>query len=129
MNAPLKPDAFRVDGLVSTPPADAIIRFEAVGKTFASRDGQEPVTALAGIDLAVPRGGIVGVIGRSGAGKSTLIRLVNGLERATAGRLVIEGEEVTALNEAGWRRRRREGRTPAARRRPPRPARCRPAAR
>ena len=95
MNAPVKPGAFRVEALLPTPPADAIIRFEAVGKTFTSRDGQEPVTALAGIDLAVPRGSIVGVIGRSGAGKSTLIRLVNGLERATSGRILIEGEDVT----------------------------------
>ena len=107
MNAPVKPGAFRVDGLVPAPPADAIIRFEQVGKTFAGRDSQEPVTALAGIDLVVPRGSIVGVIGRSGAGKSTLIRLVNGLERATSGRILIESEDVTNLTEAGWRERRR----------------------
>ena len=43
----------------------------------------------------MPKGAILGVIGRSGAGKSTLIRLVNGLERATSGRLLIEGEDVT----------------------------------
>lgn len=107
MNAPVKPGAFRVEDILPVPPADAIIRFEGVGKTFAGRDSQEPVTALAGIDLVVPRGSIVGVIGRSGAGKSTLIRLVNGLERATSGRILIEGEDVTNLTEAGWRERRR----------------------
>ncbi|KRE12042.1 hypothetical protein ASE63_19700 [Bosea sp. Root381] len=107
MNAPVKPDAFRVGaGLlpVSPPP---IIRFEQIGKAYPGRGAQGAVTALTGIDLDVPKGVIVGVIGRSGAGKSTLIRLVNGLERATEGRLLIDGEDVTGLTEAGWRSRRR----------------------
>ncbi|WP_332700075.1 methionine ABC transporter ATP-binding protein [Bosea sp. (in: a-proteobacteria)] len=106
MNAPLKPDAFRVAAEIE-PLAEPVIRFERVGKVFAGRRGQQPVTALEGIDLAVPRGAIVGVIGRSGAGKSTLIRLVNGLEQASSGRILIEDEDVTALSEAGWRTRRR----------------------
>ncbi|WP_332680573.1 methionine ABC transporter ATP-binding protein [Bosea sp. (in: a-proteobacteria)] len=110
MNAPLKPGAFRAAAAIAPSGKDSaapIIRFERVGKVFAGRRGQNPVAALEGIDLSVPRGAIVGVIGRSGAGKSTLIRLVNGLERASSGRILIEGEDVTALSEAGWRTRRR----------------------
>lgn len=106
MNAPVKPGAIGAGALL-LPVPDPAIRFAQVGKTYSGRRGQQPVTALAGIDLDVPAGSILGVIGRSGAGKSTLIRLVNGLERATSGRILIEGEDVTGLNEAGWRRQRR----------------------
>jgi D-methionine transport system ATP-binding protein len=65
------------------------------------------VTALDGIDLSVRRGSVVGVIGRSGAGKSTLIRLVNGLERPTSGRVIVDGAEISALSERALRRERR----------------------
>ncbi len=106
MNAPLRPDAFDV-AAAPLPIAEPAVRFEAVGKVFSGRGRQGAVTALQGIDLAVPQGSILGVIGRSGAGKSTLIRLVNGLERATSGRILLDGEDVTSLSEAGWRARRR----------------------
>jgi D-methionine transport system ATP-binding protein len=55
------------------------------------------VVALDGVDLEVPDGEIVGVIGRSGTGKSTLIRCVNRLEEPTSGRVLIDGEDVTAM--------------------------------
>ena len=67
-------------------PADTpLIRFENVSKTYPARKGAALVTALSGIDLSVPAGTILGVIGRSGAGKSTLIRLISGAELPTAG--------------------------------------------
>lgn len=56
--------------------------------------------ALDGIDLSIARGEIVGLIGRSGAGKSTLIRCLNGLDRPQAGRVVIDGTDITGLTEA-----------------------------
>ncbi|MGU3537554.1 methionine ABC transporter ATP-binding protein [Methylobacterium sp. A54F] len=80
-----------------------LIRFEGVSKTYAGRAGAAPVPALSGIDLAVPGGSVLGVIGRSGAGKSTLIRLINGLERPSAGRVVVGEAEVSGLDERGLR--------------------------
>ncbi|MBW7886312.1 MAG: phosphonate ABC transporter ATP-binding protein, partial [Caldilineaceae bacterium] len=46
---------------------------------------------------------IVAIIGRSGAGKSTLLRCINGLQRATAGRIVLDGDEITAMDERSLR--------------------------
>lgn len=82
---------------------DQLVRFEAVSKNFpAGRDSGE-VVALHDVHLDVPRGSVTGIIGRSGAGKSTLIRLVNGLEKPTQGRVVVDGVDVAPLGEAQLR--------------------------
>ena len=63
-------------------------------------------TAVDNLDLQLPRGGFVGVIGRSGAGKSTLLRMINRLQEPSAGRILWNGREVTALKGAklrAWR--------------------------
>ncbi|KAB1071814.1 methionine ABC transporter ATP-binding protein [Methylobacterium planeticum] len=83
-----------------------LISFEGVSKTYATRQ-RTSVSALADIDLAVPAGSVLGVIGRSGAGKSTLIRLVNGLERPDVGRIRVGDAEISALDERALRRVRR----------------------
>ena len=79
---------------------EPIIRFDGVSKTFAatSRDAKA-VHAVDGVSLDIYRGEVYGVIGYSGAGKSTLVRLINGLERASAGRVVVDGREVSAMSE------------------------------
>ncbi|WP_393987397.1 methionine ABC transporter ATP-binding protein [Xanthobacter sediminis] len=87
--------------------AAPVILFDKVEKTYAARRGHQPVTALSEISLSVPEGAIVGVIGRSGAGKSTLIRLVNGLETPSAGRVVVDGVDIGALSEKALRAQRR----------------------
>ena len=83
-----------------------MVTFERVTKRFGA--GEQAFAALDGVDMTVGRGEITGIIGRSGAGKSTLIRLVNGLEKASSGRVVVDGVEVGGLNEAGLRGLRRE---------------------
>lgn len=76
---------------------EPMVRFEGVSKIYPARRGKPGVEALRSIDFAIPRGSITGVIGRSGAGKSSLVRLINGLEKPTAGRIVVDGREISAL--------------------------------
>ncbi|MHC9419441.1 methionine ABC transporter ATP-binding protein [Sphingomonas citri] len=79
-----------------------MIALERVSKTFP--DG---TLALDDVTLEVPRGSVYGVIGRSGAGKSTLLRLLNGLERASAGEVRVDGAALSTLDAAGLRALRR----------------------
>ena len=73
----------------------AHVRFINLGKTYNGRQG--PVAALQGIDLAIQRGEVFGIIGRSGAGKSSLIRTINRLEQPTSGRVLIDENRLVAL--------------------------------
>ena len=81
----------------------SMIELIEVEKTYTRPDGGT-FQAVARTTLSIEDGEIYGIIGRSGAGKSTLVRLITLLERPTAGRVVIDGEDVTALDAAGLRR-------------------------
>ncbi len=59
-----------------------------------------PVAVLHGIDLAMPSGEMLVIVGASGCGKSTLLRLVAGLEVPTAGRILLDGRDVARLDPA-----------------------------
>ena len=85
--------------------ADAAVVFEGVGKTYQSSAG--PLQALAGIDLAIARGSVFGIIGRSGAGKSSLLRTINRLEEPTEGRVLVEGVDIGSLSQHELVRQRR----------------------
>jgi phosphonate transport system ATP-binding protein len=63
--------------------------------------------ALDGVSFDVPKGQFVAVIGLSGSGKSTLLRCLNRLVNPTSGRILFDGQDVTAANEAELRRIRR----------------------
>ncbi|WCT75320.1 ATP-binding cassette domain-containing protein [Sphingomonas naphthae] len=69
-----------------------MIELHGVHKRFATG-----AAALDGVDLSIPKGEVFGIIGRSGAGKSTLVRLLNGLERPSEGRVTIDGIDVASL--------------------------------
>ena len=62
--------------------------------------GDTVIHALRGIDLSVGRGELVAVKGRSGSGKTTLLNLLGGLDRPTAGRVVVDGAEVSSMSES-----------------------------
>lgn len=79
-----------------------MIELRKVDKQFHTAEGC--VFALREVDLSVAGGDIYGIIGRSGAGKSTLLRILNLLERPTAGEVLIEEREITGLSGAGLRR-------------------------
>jgi branched-chain amino acid transport system permease protein len=68
-----------------------ILRIDGLAKSFGG------VVALAGIDLAVAPGEILGIIGPNGSGKTTLINLVAGTYRATGGTIRLDGEAIGAL--------------------------------
>ncbi|MGU3536321.1 ABC transporter ATP-binding protein [Methylobacterium sp. A54F] len=68
-----------------------MLEIERLSKTYA--DGTR---ALEAVDLAVPAGEIVALIGGSGCGKTTLLRLVAGLDRASAGSIRLDGETIAA---------------------------------
>ncbi|SEC66844.1 methionine ABC transporter ATP-binding protein [Bradyrhizobium erythrophlei] len=78
--------------------ADAMVWFEQVSKAYPAYRDKPSVQALKDIDFAIPRGSITGVIGRSGAGKSSLVRLINGLEKPSTGRVVVDGRDISGLS-------------------------------
>jgi D-methionine transport system ATP-binding protein len=75
----------------------AHVRFINLGKTYEGQQG--PVAALHGIDLAIQRGEVFGIIGRSGAGKSSLIRTINRLEQPSSGRVLIDQVDIGEFDE------------------------------
>jgi D-methionine transport system ATP-binding protein len=79
-----------------------VIRFEAASKSYTVAGALVP--ALQPVDLAINQGEVFGIIGHSGAGKSTLLRMINLLERPTAGKVWIEGRDVTHAEGAELRR-------------------------
>jgi sulfonate transport system ATP-binding protein len=67
------------------------IQFEHTAKSFGDR------RVLAGLNVTIPAGQFVAIVGRSGGGKTTLLRLLTGLEAPSNGRVLIDGEPVTGL--------------------------------
>ena len=78
----------------------ASIRFESVCFSYPGQDG--PV--LDGLDLEVPAGSSLAIVGANGAGKTTLVKLLARLYHPTAGRITVDGTDVAALDPAAWRR-------------------------
>jgi ABC-2 type transport system ATP-binding protein len=76
---------------MSVTDAPNAIEIRGLRKTYAAARGQPAKSALDGVDLTVPRGGVFGLLGPNGAGKSTLINILAGLVTKTAGAIRICG--------------------------------------
>lgn len=61
--------------------------------------GNTSLRVLKGINLAIGRGEITGIVGPSGAGKSTLLHLCGGLDEPTTGKVLLEGKDISKLND------------------------------
>src|SRR6201986_271972 len=72
---------------------------QASGITKSIDTGRHHVEILRGIDLEVAAGQLVAIMGASGSGKSTLLGLLAGLDTPTSGRIVIDGVDITGLDE------------------------------
>ncbi len=75
------------------------LAFRGVALHKSYQTGETSVHALRGVDLAVPRGEMLVLLGPSGSGKSTLLNIIGGLDRPTSGQLFYGDLELTALND------------------------------
>ena len=75
-------------------------------KTFRTKE--EDIHAVNGVSLKIEDGEIYGIIGYSGAGKSTLVRLINQLEKQSAGDVIIDGQKMQDLSKKELREKRRK---------------------
>ena len=85
-----------------------MIELSSVSKTFLGKTQQQHVEALRDVSLHIKQGEIFGIIGYSGAGKSTLVRVINLLERPDLGRVMVGGQDLTAMNPRELRQARRK---------------------
>jgi ATP-binding cassette subfamily B protein len=91
-------------GGAKTPPPPVLTRgIEVDAVSFAYPDREVP--ALSDVSLTLPAGGVIALVGENGSGKSTLIKLLCGFYRPTAGRILIDGQDLAAMPIEAWRAR------------------------
>lgn len=74
-----------------------ILKCEGVRKVYGSGDNR--VTALDGINLSVNKGEFVAILGASGSGKSTLLHILGSVDKPTAGKVIVDGTDLSKLNQ------------------------------
>ena len=75
-----------------------ILTVQNLTKTYGR--GDAAINAVDDVSFTVPKGQFVAVVGASGSGKSTLLHLLGGVDRPTAGRVTIDGQDIFAMNES-----------------------------
>lgn len=86
-----------LNGQAAAPSNDYIVQIEDVHKSFVM--GKEAVPALRGVSLNVKRGEILCLMGPSGSGKTTMLNIIGGLDTPSRGHVLVDGDNVVALNE------------------------------
>ena len=77
--------------------AEPIIQCENLVKIYKTKDLE--VLALQGLELTIEKGELMAIIGNSGSGKSTFLNMIGGLDRPSAGRLIVDGKDLFKLDE------------------------------
>ena len=80
----------------------ATLSLEKVSYVYGARTPFE-IKALDDVSLTVRQGSVTGIIGHTGSGKSTLVQLLNGLEKPTSGKVMLDGEGLCAFKALGLR--------------------------
>ncbi len=76
---------------------DIVLECRNLSKTFA--DGKHGLKILQDINLQVPAGSQIAIVGKSGSGKTTMLQLLGGLDNPTSGTVLISGKDIMALNQ------------------------------
>ena len=76
----------------------SILKVDNVQKTYSGKNGGSSSKAIKGISFTVDKGEFVGIMGPSGAGKSTLLNIIATIDKATAGEIVIGGQNLNMMN-------------------------------
>jgi lipoprotein-releasing system ATP-binding protein len=76
-----------------------LLQLSGVSKEFTPAAGAAPLKILSGVNFEVRPGESIAIVGPSGSGKSTLLNLIGSLDRPTAGKVLLDGQDLTALDD------------------------------
>ena len=94
--------------MVAEPHKEGATAFRINGLTKVYGEGPAAVHALRGVDLEIPSGELIVLLGPSGSGKSTLLNIIGGLDRASDGQVYFQDQELTVLSDVQLTRYRRD---------------------
>ena len=77
-----------------------ILKVNDLKKTYTARFGGNQVEALKGVTFSVETGEYVAIMGESGSGKTTLLNLLAALDKATSGKIILDGQELSSVKES-----------------------------
>lgn len=93
-------DAFETDTIITDDNDEYMIRCENLVKIYKTSDVE--VVALQGLDLDVKKGELMAIVGNSGSGKSTLLNMLGGLDKPSAGNLMIDGKNLLKFTDKDY---------------------------